>query len=324
VSGLETQSAIGALSVIREEDEVSGGGRRGRSTYFRNPWRRPRVLALVTWLYLAWSLLPVAIAILFSFNAGKSRTTWQGFSFRWYWGDPNLSVWHDPSLHHALWQTLVLGVFTTIIAVPLGVAFALGLDRWHGRLPQGWNFTMLMSFVVPEIVLGVSLFFVVTQLTGASGPLPWVPLHAGTVGQIVGLVTFQMSYPVIIVRARLLTIGKQYEEAAADLGASRMNALRRVLFPMLFPAIFASAVLVFADVIDDFVIVQKLSSGGDTESVAVKIYNTARGAPTPALNALATLLLVAAFIAIALGYLGYRALTRGEGQASIGSFAGQV
>ncbi len=316
MSGIETQSAIGALSVIRDEDELSGGAGGGRSKYFGNPWRKPRVLALVTWLYLAWSLLPVAIAILFSFNAGKSRTTWQGFSFRWYWGDPNLSVWHDPSLHHALWQTLVLGVFTTVVAVPLGVAFALGLDRWHGRLPQAWNFTMLMSFVVPEIVLGVSLFFVVTQMA--------TPLHAGTVGQIVGLVTFQMSYPVIIVRARLLTIGKQYEEAAADLGASRMNALRRVLFPMLFPAIFASAVLVFADVIDDFVIVQKLSSGGDTESVAVKIYNTARGAPTPALNALATLLLVAAFIAIALGYLGYRALTRGEGNASLGSFAGQV
>ena len=137
MSGLETQSAIGALSVIRDQDEVPGGGRRGRSAYFRNPWRKPRVLALVTWLYLVWSLLPVAIAILFSFNAGKSRTTWQGFSFRWYWGDPNLSVWHDPSLHDALWQTLVLGVFTTIIAVPLGVAFALGLDRWHGRLPQG-------------------------------------------------------------------------------------------------------------------------------------------------------------------------------------------
>ena len=62
----------------------------------------------------------------------------------------------------------MLGVLTTLIAVPLGVAFALGLDRWHGRLPRAANFTMLMSFVVPEIVLGVSLFFVVTQVTSAS------------------------------------------------------------------------------------------------------------------------------------------------------------
>ena len=126
-------------------------------------------------------------------------------------------------------------------------------------------------------------------------------------------------------RARLLTIGKQYEEAAADLGASRMDALRRVLLPMLFPAIFASAVLVFADVIDDFVIVQLALVGRRTPSPCPSRSTTPPAARRrPALNALATLLLVAAFIAIALGYLGYRALTRGEGNASLGSFAGQV
>jgi spermidine/putrescine transport system permease protein len=309
-----THSAVATLEEPRQET-ATGSSR--RTSWFRNPWRKPRMLATVTWLYLLWSLLPVAIAILFSFNAGKSRTSWQGFSMRWYTGDPNLSVLHDPSLLQALIHTLLLGAFTTVVAVPLGVAFALGLDRWHGRLPSAWNFTMLLSFVVPEIVLGVSLFFVVTQMS--------TPLHAGTPGQIVGLVTFQMSYPVIIVRARLLTIGKQYEEAASDLGASRWDQLRRVLFPMLFPAIFASAVLVFADVIDDFVIVQKLTSGESTETVAVKIYNTARGAPTPALNALATVLLVSALAAIVLGFIIYRALTRGEGGgSSIGSFAGQV
>ena len=84
---------------------------------------------------------------------------------------------------------------TTVITVPLGVAFALGLDRWHGRLPTGWNFAMLMSFVVPEIILGVSLFFVASSLN--------TPLQAGTTGQVLGLVTFQLSYPVVIVRARL-------------------------------------------------------------------------------------------------------------------------
>jgi len=284
--------------------------------WWRNPWRKPRILEAVVWLYLAWSLLPVAIAILFSFNDGKSRTTWQGFSMRWYWGDPNLSVMHNDSLHTALTHTLLLGVVTTVITVPLGVAFALGLDRWHGRLPTGWNFAMLMSFVVPEIILGVSLFFVASSLN--------TPLQAGTTGQVLGLVTFQLSYPVVIVRARLITIGKEYEEAATDLGASPVGALRRVLLPMLLPAIFASTVLVFADVIDDFIIVRYLTSDASTEPVAVKIYNTARGAPTPALNALATLMLVASVGAILLGYAAYRFVTRGEGKSSIGAFAGQL
>ena len=199
--------------------------------------------------------------------------------------------------------------------MPLGVAFALGLDRWHGRLPAGANFVMLLSFVLPETLLAVALLFVVTQLT--------TPLTLGTSAQVVGLVTFQLSYPVIIVRARLLTIGKQYEEAAIDLGASPMGAIRRVLLPMLSPAIFASAVLVFADVIDDFVIVRYLSGDASTEPISVKIYNTARAAPTPALNALATLLLVASLLAVVIGLLVYRWLTRGEKDASgIESFAG--
>ena len=130
----------------------------------------------------------------------------------------------------------------------------------------------------------------------------------------------------MLVRARLATIGKQYEEAAQDLGASPLGALRRVILPMLAPAIFASTVLVFADVIDDFVIVRYLSGDSDTEPVSVKIYNTARAAPTPALNALATILLAAALLAVVVGYGGYRLVTRGESNAERGldAFAGEA
>jgi len=60
------------------------------------------VLALVTGVYLVWSLLPVLIAVLFSFNDSRSRTSWQGFSLRWYFGDPERSVWYDDSLQTAL------------------------------------------------------------------------------------------------------------------------------------------------------------------------------------------------------------------------------
>ncbi|MDQ3663712.1 MAG: ABC transporter permease subunit [Actinomycetota bacterium] len=262
------------------------------------------VLALVTGAYLVWSLLPVLIAVLFSFNDSRSRTSWQGFSLRWYFGDPERSVWYDDSLQTALVHTLRLGVITTLIVVPLGVALALGLDRWRGRLPAGANFTVLLAFVLPETLLAVALLFVVTTLV--------TPLQLGLSAQVAGLVTFQLSYPVIIVRARLLTIGPQYEEAAVDLGASPLAAVRRVLLPMLAPAILASAVLVFADVIDDFVIVRYLSGDAATEPTSVKIYNSARAAPTPALNALASLLLAAALLAVAVGFGIHRFLTRGQ------------
>ena len=289
---------------------------RGRRPW-HDPWRPPYVLAGVTVLYLLWSLAPVAVAVLFSFNAGRSRSTWQGFSLRWYLSDPYLSVLHDDSLRGALTHTLLLGAFTTVVAVPLGVTFALGLDRWHGRLPDGANLLMILSFVIPEIVLGVGLFFMVTLLD--------TPFVLGTTAQVVGLVMFQMSYPVVIVRARLMTIGPQYEEAARDLGASPLGAVRRVLLPMLAPAIFTSAILVFADVLDDFVIVRYLSGDASTETTSMRIYNTARAAPTPALNAMATLMLLASFVVIALGYLAVRRLSRGEPETGgLGAFAGQV
>jgi spermidine/putrescine transport system permease protein len=285
--------------------------------WYRNPWRKPWVLGAVTAGYLLWSLLPVLVAVLFSFNAGRSRVTWQGFSMRWYYGDPLRSVWHDSSLHTALTHTLWLGVLATVITIPLGVAMALGLDRWRGRIPAGANLAVLMSFVLPEILVAVSLLFVATVLVS--------PLELGTSGQVAGLVTFQLSYPVVIVRARLLTIGRDYEEAAIDLGASPFGAVWRVLLKMLLPAIFASAVLVFADVIDDFIIVRYLSGDSTTEPVSVKVYNTARAAPTPALNALTTLLLVASLLAVTLGFVAYRVLTRGEkNAASLDVFAGEA
>jgi len=290
---------------------------RGPVTWWNDPWRPPRFLVGITIGYLAWSLLPVAIAVLYSFNNGRSRTTWQGFSLRWYWGDKTLSVWHNDALHTALLQTLKLGVVTTAITVPLGVLFAIGIDRWRGRLPAGANFLMLISFVLPEVLLAVALLFVITTIA--------LPISLGTAAQVIGLITFQVSYPAVLVRARLATIGPQYEEAAMDLGASRLGALRRIILPMLMPAIFASTVLVFADVIDDFVLVRYLSGDAATEPVSVKIYNTARGAPTPALNALATLLLLAALTAVVVGFLIYRYMTRGESaDRGIGAFAGEV
>ena len=288
------------------------------AAWWNDPWRPPRVLVGITLFYLAWSLLPVLIAVIFSFNDGKSRTVWQGFSTRWYFGDPTKSVWHDAALHTALLQTLKLGVITTLITVPLGVMFAIGIDRWRGRLPAGANMLMLVSFVLPEVLLAVALLFVVTSLS--------LPITLGTGAQVLGLVTFQIAYPAVLVRARLATIGTQYEEAAMDLGASPIAALRRVTLPMLLPAIFASTVLVFADVIDDFVLVRYLSGNSSTEPVSVKIYNTARAAPTPALNALATLLLFAALLAITVGYLIYRRMTRGDSTTagSIAGFAGEA
>jgi spermidine/putrescine transport system permease protein len=272
---------------------------------WRNPWRKPWLLESFTWLYLIWSLVPIALAVLFSFNNGKSQAVWQGFSWRWYFTDPVNSVWHNPALHAAVFQTLRLSVYTTIIAVPLGVAFALGINRWRSYTSSTFNFVMILSFVVPELIFGVAMFFVFTVLFSF--------VHLGTLAETLGLVSWNISWPAIIVQARLVTIGKHYEEAAADLGATQWQAIRRVLLPLLTPAIFASAVLVFSSVIDDFVIVDLLSSSAGNTPMSVYIYAQQHGGNGgPALNALGTIMLAMSFLIVIIGYIAYRIVTRGE------------
>jgi spermidine/putrescine transport system permease protein len=283
--------------------------------WLKSPWRKPVGLAAFTWAYLAWSILPVLVAIAFSFNAGRSRSTWQGFSFRWWWQDPTDSLFHDPALRSAITQSLKLSIVTMLIAVPLGTLFAIAIDRWHTKPARFANFGMLFSFVLPEIILGVALYLLFTNLLRSLVPL-------GTGAQLLGLITFQLSYPVIIVRARLLTIGGFYEEAAMDLGARPRQAITRVLLPLLYPAIFASFAIVFADTIDDFVTVNYLSSTLATQPLSVKIYSAARASPTPAVNAAATFMLITTFVAIGIAIMMYRWFTRGQrsGGSSVTEF----
>ena len=271
---------------------------------FSNPWGKPRVLALITFAYIIWSLAPVLLAMRFAFNEGRSRTSTQGWSFRWFWGDPNLSVFNDPTLQEALVHSLELAAIVMVLSVPLGAALALGLRRWRGPAAAVANTLMLLPLVTPELVLAVGLFLLFTTAFDFIG--------LGTAAQSIGQVAFTLSWVVLIVRARLQTIGPDLEEAAADLGAPPSDVVRRVLLPLLAPALAASFLVAFALSIDDFVVSQYLASGSDTTTVPMRIYAQARGAPTPALNALASMMLVVSLLALALAYFVFRRFTRDE------------
>ena len=274
--------------------------------------RRPSGLAIVTWIYVVWSLLPVVLAIRFAFNEGRSRTSAQGFSLRWFWTDPTLSVRNDPTLASALEHSLLLAGLAMLIATPLGVALAIGLQRWRGRGAGVSNILMLLPLVTPELVFAVGLFLLFTSAFGFIG--------LGTTAQAIGQVTFSLSWVVLIVRGRLVMIGNDVEEAAADLGAPPWDRMRRVLLPLLAPAIAASLLTVFALSIDDFVVTQYMASGADTTTVPMRIYASARAAPTPALNALATILLVFSLLALVLAWFAFQRLSRGQ-EAGLETFA---
>ncbi|NBO98467.1 MAG: ABC transporter permease, partial [Actinobacteria bacterium] len=261
--------------------------------------RRNSPLKFLIWGYIIWSLVPVVIAVVFSFNDGRSRTVWQGFSLRWWFTDPNASVFQNAEMRNAIVNSLVLAFSTIVLVTPLGIALAIGAQRIRGRsanFVQGLTSTPLIT---PEIVVGAALLLTFTRLFTA------VPL--GFVAQLLGNVTFSLASVVVIVRARLVSIGSSFEEAARDLGASRWQAMRFVLVPMLWPSVMASLVVVFATVIDDFVITSFLSAGVSSETVPLRIYSSVRGGASPALNALATLLVLTSFTVLIIGLFGLSA-----------------
>ena len=278
------------------------------ASFFRNPWGRPRWLAVVTTIYIVWSIIPVGVAIMFAFNSTRSRSSFDSFSLRWFNGATG-SALHDDALRHALIHSLELALISVVVATPLGILLALGLQRSRGRGAGLTNLLMLLPLVTPEIVMGVALLLLFISVFGFIG--------LGATAQAIGQITFSLSYVVVIVRGRLVSIGRDYEEAAADLGAPPLDALRRVLLPLLAPAIIASAAIVFATALDDFVITQYLSNGPDTQTVPMLLYSVTRGSPTPALNALATIALVITLGTLALAFLVYRRFSAsGESSAT--------
>jgi spermidine/putrescine transport system permease protein len=256
--------------------------------------RRAPVLATITLLYLAWSILPILVAVRIGFNEGKSRSTFQALSTRWYWGDQS-SVWHDVSLQGALWNSLQLGVVCVLIAVPLGTGLAIALSRWRGRVEGPVNAITLLPLVTPEIVVGASLLLVFSQA------FPFIP--RGFPAQLIGHVTLTVTIVVVIVRGRLLLIDTSLEEAARDLGARQAQAFRMVLLPLLLPAIVGAAALTFATSLDDFVTSAFLSAGADSETVPMKLYSTARASGSPAINALGSITLFATLLMIGIAWL---------------------
>jgi len=263
-------------------------------------------LKLLIWGYIIWSLVPVIIAVAYSFNDGRSRSVWQGFSLRWWFTDPHASLWHNDAMRNAITNSLILSFSTMLIVTPLGITLAIGAQRIRGRskiVVQGLTSAPLIT---PEIVVGAALLLTFTRL------FTMIPL--GYTAQLLGNVTFSLSSVVIIVRARLISIGSSFEEAARDLGATSVQALRFVLMPMLWPSVMASLVVVFATVIDDFVITSFLSSGVGSETVPLRIYSSVRGGATPALNALATLLVLTSFTVLIIGLLGLSTWRKQHGE----------
>ncbi len=231
---------------------------------------------------------PIAILLLFSFNASKSLSVMSGFSFKWY-----AELFQDVNTLKAVRNTLILAVTATVIATVMGTAAAWGIDRmrsrWYRRV---LNTVTDIPMINPDIITGISLmlmFVFVGRFFGAATSLSfWTMLAAH--------VTFCLPYVILQVLPKLQQMDKSLPEAAMDLGCTPLRAFFKVELPEMMPGIVTGAIMAFTLSMDDFVITY-FTSGNGFQTLPIHIYSMTKKSVSPKMYALATIIF---FVTLAL------------------------
>jgi len=240
-------------------------------------------------LTVAFLYLPLVAVAIFSVNATRYGLVWKGFTLDWY-----LKLFHNEVILEAAWNTIVLAVISTLAATVLGTLLAIGLDRfpWGRKTSTFLDVVLHIPVVIPDIILAAALvvaFGLLRYLSSIFDP--------GLLDMIIGHITFQVAFVALVVRSRLVTIGRDIEEAARDLFASTPYLMRWVTIPLLLPGIVAGAMLAFTLSLDDFVI-SFFTAGPDSVTLPLYIYAVVRRGVTPQIHALSTLAVLATVVLI--------------------------
>jgi spermidine/putrescine transport system permease protein/putrescine transport system permease protein len=269
--------------------------------------------ALVVFAFL---YLPILIMVIFAFNKPSATsiaayhgsnicnippdqigniTVWNGFTSCWF-----SAGLHDPTYIPAIVTSLQVAAVAAIIATALGLAAALALARMKPRFRAPFDAVVYLTLVVPEIVIAVASLIFFVQARNYIHAFP----SLGKVTILIGQVVFNASVTMLIIRARFVGMGDTLEEAAYDLGSGPMATFRQVTLPRLMPAIVAAALLSFTFSFDDYIV--PAFTNGTTNTWPIVLFSAVRFGLTPAVNALATLMLGATVLAVVITALVLR------------------
>jgi spermidine/putrescine transport system permease protein len=252
------------------------------------------VIAVFAFLYL-----PIALVVLFSFNAGRNASTFTGFSTQWYG-----KALSNPFLVDALQNSLVIATLSSALATVFGTAAALGLTRVGARTRILFDALFGAAIVVPGVVIGIATLVALVALYSALNPLlaalwpgdqpPKLALGYSSVIAAHGV--FAMALVTMVVRARLGSLGRDLVEASGDLYATPFTTFRSIVLPQIMPAIVAGFLLSFTFSFDDF-IVAFFVAGAQT-TLPIYVFASIRRGVTPEINAIATLVLVISILLV--------------------------
>ena len=242
-------------------------------------------------LNLLFLYVPILVLIVFSFNASRYSASWHGFTGQWY-----RALLDDRTLLESVWNSVIVAVSSTAIAVILGVPAAIGLERLVPSRQRLAEAGLVLPLVIPEIMLGVSLMLLFVTIH-------W-PLSLLTV--TVGHAAFNLPVVILIVRARLRRLDPHLTEAARDLGATAAQAFRRITLPLLLPAIAGGALMAFTISFDDF-LVTFFTGGPGSTTLPLKVYSMVKAGVSPMINAISAIIVLISMGCVAAALLLQRA-----------------
>ncbi|HWT93293.1 MAG TPA: ABC transporter permease [Solirubrobacteraceae bacterium] len=252
--------------------------------------RRKRLMSGWGIAVLAFLYAPIAVVIVYAFNANHDVSNWTGFSAKWF-----TEAFDTPRYVNALELSLKIAALNAVCATVLGTAAALALGRTRSRWRVPFSALIFLTLVVPEIVIAVAsrIFFVQAHDNfGAFPELSWRTI-------LLAHVVWSSAIVVLIVRARFTSMGSQLEEASFDLGAPPVRTFLQVTLPRLAPAIMAGFLLTFTMSFDDYVL-SVFTASGESETWPMAVFNDVRFGVSPAVNAISTLM----FVIVAAGVAG--------------------
>lgn len=231
-------------------------------------------------IILLFLYIPIVVLIVQSFNAGRSRTKWEGFSLQAY-----ANLFNDSRIMSALQVTLSVAVFAMIVSTVLGTLAAIGIHAMKKR-PQALMMTMTtLPNTMPDIVTGISLMllFIFTKIERSYYTM------------LLAHITFDIPYVVLAVLPKLKQMNRHTYEAALDLGATPLYALLHVIIPECKQGILTGAMLAFTLSIDDFTI-SYFTTGPMEANLSTLIYSAARRGISTSYYALSSLMFVALLV----------------------------
>jgi spermidine/putrescine transport system permease protein len=267
-----------------------------------------RALRIYAGAIFVFLYLPIALIVVYSFNAGRYAMDWQGFSVEWYG-----KAFANPFAMKALGTSLTVGLWTAVLSTAIGTLAALGLERMRGPLRRVFDGLTYVAIMVPGVVIGIATLIAFVTLFGIVNPAlaealgeaaPRLQMGVPTI--IAAHVLFNLAVVILIVRARLAGLDRTLIEASEDLYAGPLATFRQVTLPLLMPAILAGFLLSFTFSFEDFIIAFFVA--GPNNTLPIYIFSSIRRGITPEINAIGTVVLT---VSISLLVLAQFLLSRG-------------